>query len=250
MPVSEQMFMAGMAKLRQRWPDQSLKDLPMEQARKATREEADRYFEDVGQVLSDGEWVSAVTIAIQRSTFFPRAADLLKPILDKRERKAATDGPVAFDLVVGATVHALEHAGVTRCSCVGDRYDHRLLAKKFGEATARAFLQAGGEEVFATMTAKDEPFVRKRFVDAYREEVKVAPMTALPAPELKKALAPPPAPKQISDGDDRPLTPEESRKFVEQIRKPIEPHAISIETDEEWEARKVDLKRQAEERGA
>ena len=125
--------------------------------------------------LTDEQWLKAVDICLGSEVFFPAIATLrgyAKPAEPTEAQAVAV-----FDQVIDAGEYNPH----------GTQWRERTIREKFGPAAAEAFMVAGGQGAFASLSERNLPFTRKAFVEAYVAAVRLDPKLALPEakpPEL------------------------------------------------------------------
>lgn len=191
--------------------------------------------------LSAEEWSTAVRRCVATCRWFPVPAELLQAHNEAGQPARGTPEAEAarvFELVARGTVHELRHVGAQKlrcwvcrphegdeawpdcsncrgvgavvrrvassCDCSENIWDARLIRERLGDAAAQAFTAAGGQGAFAHLSASD-PFIRKRFTEAYIAAVTVrrdgaVPLALLaePRPEPQRPQLPPPSREEAS----------------------------------------------------
>lgn len=177
------------------------------------------YYDRVRFIPAEA-WHAVVERCCDTCKWFPVVAELLQAYneLGQRQRGGPeAEALAAFELVAQSTVHALEHVspqtfrcwrcrpceqdaaepgcpncsgrGTVRrkvtqgCGCSENKWDPRLIRERLGRAAAEGFIAAGGEGAFANLSESD-PFVRKRFSEAYLAALSTEREAGVPLPLL------------------------------------------------------------------
>lgn len=191
----------------------------------ATRTARMRAYYAVLGFINAPEWEQVIARAMGTCKFFPTPAELLQAYNELCQRQRGgpeAEALAAFELVAQSTTHALLHVspqtfrcwrcrpceqdaadpgcqncggrGTVRrkvaqgCGCSENKWDQRLIRERLGRAAAEGFVAAGGEGAFANLSESD-PFVRKRFSEAYLSALSAQREAGVPLPMLEEGMA-------------------------------------------------------------
>lgn len=192
--------------------------------------------------LTDEEILTGYARCRDEENWFPTP----KTFLEKARKPVAaveisTEAVTIFDLIVDNPRQAYGRYEPE----VGTVRERRLIEAAHGRAAGIAFVAAGGAQAFSEMTEKGRPFVRNRFVDAYKE-ARVdygAPLSLTPPTHRLEAAKQ--ETKQIAgDAPTKRGAKSQQEIFSEMIRGDEKVMQKQM-TAKEWERRKKELLKQA-----
>lgn len=154
-----------------------------------TDELADLYFKATERKLTDEQWVQAVRTAVEQDEFFPPVARLLRYGQPPTDHTAAL---AMFEQVLECYSYNPQ---------TGTTWRQEQVLRKLGRAAAEGFAAAGGPGAFGSMTDRDEPFVYRRFSDAYLAAVRHDSALALPAGGDDDVIGPAEAKELLGGGE-------------------------------------------------
>jgi hypothetical protein len=201
------------------------REVPKGQSEEARLRARMEVYYDRLKILPAEEWEASVRRCLDVCRFFPNPAELLQAyneILQRQRGGPEAEALAAFELVAQSTTHALLHVspqtfrcwrcrpceqdaadpgcqncggrGTVRrkvaqgCGCSENKWDQRLIRERLGRAAAEGFVAAGGEGAFANLSESD-PFVRKRFSEAYLSALSAQREAGVPLPMLEEGRA-------------------------------------------------------------
>jgi hypothetical protein len=119
-------------------------------------------------VLTDDQWQKAVRLVIEKEVYFPPPAVLLK--YGTTDRPVLVDGAEVFGKILNDYISGFH------CS-------PRQVAEQYGLAARYAFAAAGGVMAFENCGSEETAkWVRKAFLESWKDTVETNPQMALPGP--------------------------------------------------------------------
>ena len=119
-------------------------------------------------VLDDDQWQKAIRLVIEKETYFPPPAVILK--YGVTNRPVLVEGAEVFEKILGNYASGL-HASP------------RQIAEQYGIAARYAFAAAGGVMAFENCGSEETAkWVRKAFLESWKDTVETSPQMALPGP--------------------------------------------------------------------
>jgi hypothetical protein len=138
----------------------------------------------VHRQLSPQQFEAAILALIASTPSFFNAfppPGSIAPYLARKIDPAAAEleGRRLWELVSRATVHRLKCGRLRSCSCTHSRWDAELISQHYGQAARLAFIAAGGDRALRNAEESD-PFLVRRFAEAYAAEIQARPDAACP----------------------------------------------------------------------
>lgn len=111
-----------------------------------------RVYHAVLKDLTTEDLLRATKLALEHEQFFPPPSVLLSYA---KAQRPSLEAALVYD--------AIANLGDDR------KWNYRYIQERYGSVAGAAFLEAGGHQAFAWCELRDEPFRRKRFIEAWTE---------------------------------------------------------------------------------